>query len=267
MTTMADIPGRWTHMRNPAPRVWNDGQGWSATMALETDEQNVLPFLTALAGTRQPIIWSGGTFSRIVPLQHPVYTSLWLQAIDGEMFGTPTPTPNPPLSMMLNQQFSRARFNLTFRAWPFPTIGDQPYMSIEQGQSVSYVTMPGTSLVFPSDETVIGADAGIFIVENTYVITLYQCPDMNDTASDMLAGTANANPVFGKAPGHLRFNGVQASYQVNVGGMYSYTRRYELAFRSVPWNEFLRPDGVWEEPLKPDGTPVYELMDWSSLFQ
>lgn len=74
-------------------------------------------------------------------------------------------------------------------------------------------------------------------------------------------------PFLGWSAGTVRFDGAEAEIAQTISYQNTYTRTLSCTFRPRPWNEILRPDGVWEAPVNRDsGDYLYRAADLSPLF-
>src|SRR5690348_1327381 len=110
-TTVADLPGRWTYLRDPTMKLRTVNGGWESQLAFETDFSNLSAFVLAIAGTPQTITTTWGSMSRIVPLQHPLFSGLQAIQIDEDSCGTASTT-----STALEDLYSHAKVYVNFRS-------------------------------------------------------------------------------------------------------------------------------------------------------
>lgn len=254
--TVADLPGRWSYLYKPQMKLTAQSGGYESTLAFETDFSNLSPFVLAVAGTSQVITTTWGSMSRVVPLQHPLFPGLYADQVECEAFGAASDS-----SENLADLWSHVKVYVRFRSVSYGSDGDQAYMSIEEDKGATYTTIPGRKFAFPSGEP-IDQEAGAFSSVKNYVITLYQCPDLNNTATDALMGKVNSAAFFDWPAGQLLFGGGRSIFERSVGGQVRYQKSYTLAYRSHPWNQVFKKNGTLDTPVDPAGNPQYESADF-----
>lgn len=268
MGTVATLPGQWDYLYKPAPTLTKTGPLWSATLSFVTDQSNCIAFVSAIAGQPTVIVTSGGSMVRWIPLQHPLYTSLYAKNVHVEQFGTPSAT-----STELIDLHSKSKVTVDFESYPFATaagggtgvLANLPYMTLTKKGGGVYTTVPDMKMTFPSDGEVLGTDAGIWSSQGTYILTQYMCSTLGDDVIEPLTGTINNATFLGKDAKKMRFDTWESSYQLGPNGDLIYTRTLQFSYQSYSWNEFSRSDGVLEEPLDVNGDPVYAVEDFTPL--
>lgn len=258
-TTVASLPGRWSYLYKPQMTLTASGGGYESVLAFETDFSNLSAFVLAVAGTAQTITTTWGSMSRITPLQHPLFPGLYADEVNCRAFGAASDS-----SEDLADLWSHAEVQVRFRSVRYGTDGDQAYMSIEEDKGGMYTTIPGRKFAFPSGEP-IDQEAGAFSTTKNYVLTLYQCPDMNSSATDAIQSKVNSAAFLGWPAGQLLFGGQRSIFERSVGGVIRYTKSYTLAYRDFPWNQAYKKDGTKDTPLDPAGNPQYASADFYSI--
>lgn len=263
-TTIADLPGvrgtDWDFLRSPEMTLDDNGQGgYISSVAFWTNFSQLATFVTKIAGTSQTITTSWGSFLRVVPMQHPLFSGLLARRVKckatGEHSGTST----------YNQMYSRAKVIVDFESVLYGTTGDQAYMSLEVEKGATYTTQPGRKFAFSSGEP-IDQDAGAWAVTNNYVITLFQCPQLHDDYIDLAAGKINNATFLGRPAGTMLFGGCRGMQTISTGGVITYQRSLSFAYRSYSWNQAYNRAGTLDTPLDPAGNPQYANYDFNNLF-
>ena len=257
MSTIADLPGEWGYLYKSPPELNSDSGGYTARVTFVTTYANLVAFVLIAGGQPQTITSAGGsTMTRIVPLLHPIYSGLWATRISSKAFGTPSET-----STALIDLYSHVEVTIDFASVPYGTNGSaDPYMTISIKDGGIYTSIPNRKFRFSNGE-VLGQDAGQFVGQTTYSITLYQCPDLNDSTLNSLTNKISTTTVLGNPGNQMIFNTYTADYEVLSNGQLNYTKQLFLTYQSHPWNQFYRSDGVLDTPLDPSGNPVYVTAD------
>jgi hypothetical protein len=243
VSTVADLPTPWSYLYAPQLRVTGDRGGWRSTLAFRCTFANLANFATIIGGAPQTITTTWGSISRIVSLQHPLYPALWAERVQCETTGTASTT-----STALADLYTDARVFVDFGSIPYPVTGDSAYMTWEVDQGAVYTTQPGRKFKFASGEP-LDQDAGAWSVQNSYILTLYQCPSQGDANIDLLSGKVNNATFFGRPAGVVR-----------------YTKSYVFTYRSYSWNEAYKRDGTIAAITDPAGNPPYDSGDFNLLF-
>jgi hypothetical protein len=260
VSTVADLPTPWSYLYAPQLRVSGDRGGWRSTLAFRCTFANLANFATIIGGAPQTITTTWGSISRIVSLQHPLYPALWADRVQCEATGTASTT-----STALADLYTDARVFVDFGTIPYPVTGDSAYMTWEVDQGAVYTTQPGRKFKFASGEP-LDQDAGAWSVQNTYILTLYQCPSQGDANIDLLSGKLNNATFFGRPANSLLFGGCKSIYEVSVAGVVRYTKSYVFTYRSYSWNQAYKRDGTLDTPVDPAGNAPYQTGDFNLLF-
>jgi hypothetical protein len=246
MALVADIPVDYTIARNPPPTYRGGPDGRAATITFQVAINDATAFVQHAIGTVELIDHGDGiTTERVVPLIYPDDPEMHLVAYDVEYFGTP----NGSGWSFFTNQFSHARILCEFATLPFPTGGgDTPFYTLTADYGTSIETIPGSVWRFPSDNSTLSGEGGLFT--GVVSFTLTQFLSRTPIPYSVLSMVGSVNSVaWGIFPiGTLRFDGAQSQY---AKGMFSETlvKSYSLKFRPRPWREVLRANGVWEEPV------------------
>lgn len=263
MGTVATLPGEWYYLYKPAPTLTKNGPLWSASLAFVTDQSNAIAFVSAIAGQPTAISTNGGTMTRWIPLEHPLYPGLFAKNISVEMFGEASQT-----SQALSDLHSKSKVAVEFESYAFPIV-DQgnglTYATLTKEGGGMFTTIPGRKMAFPSDGEELGQDQGIWSSQGTYLLTQYMCSELGDDVIEPLTGTISDAVFLNKPAKQMRFDTWKAGYQTGPAGDLIYTRVLQFSYQSYSWNEFSRTDGTLEEPQDENGDPVYEVKDFSVL--
>jgi hypothetical protein len=226
---------------------------------------DLVAFCQFCAGTPRTYDLGGGnTAVRIVPLSHPATSQLVCRKLSSRATGGWTPT-NPAWS----RQWSHAKVKVGFETVPWTSDGASPFLVVNAQSGSETYTLAGVRLTFP-DGSPVQADAGQNVPTTIYQATIYQAASLGDDVWAPLSGKVNASAIqigsYLCPAGTVRFDGGGGQQVMTANFQSAYTRQLAFAFRPIPWNQFLRPNGVWDTPLKPGGVPVYEAGDFSPLF-
>lgn len=259
MPTVNDLPGDWKYLYDPAPTLEADGEAWTASLSFVTPQYNVIPFVSLLSGVTESVPYSGGSVDRIVTLQHPLYNWLWSTSFSCEAFGEASQT-----STALEDLHSHAKINVDFRSTNYPTGGSEPYLTWETRGTSLYATIPGRKMKFTGGE-VLGQDAGFFISQVSYVLTLYQAPQLNDEYINGFLNTVNNATFRGIPAGQLRFDTWGSSFEIIGGGGLRWTKQLVFTRQSHSWNQYYTSAGVLETALDPASNPTYPSSNFALL--
>ena len=225
---------------------------------------DVPTFVAAISGTAEDVDIGGGTIvSRVIPLVHPDYPTMFAIGFRSESFGTPGGTGTSVYSPM----FNKARVTVDFASVPFGFAGgDAPYYTISTDFSATKEIIPGSAYRF-ADMTKTNGDVSLDILEIAMVVTTYQSPAPVGAAIRGVIGRLN-NAVFLDCPiGTVRFDGVKSEFQKTMFST-TYTKTFNLRYRERNWNEVVRPTGGWEAPVDVvTGATRYPLGNLSVLLQ
>lgn len=124
---------------------------------------------------------------------------------------------------------------------------------------------------FPSDHTpLIGENTRPVILISRSKIVLSGVRTSFDLSTfESLEDKVNDDSFLGAAAGTLLFQGGSGRVRTKADGSgLLYEVRIPLLHRGAGWNNFLRPDGEWEAPVKIDSDPaeyVYPAAEFDSL--
>lgn len=264
MSTVAQViaaaPSFARRAMDPHPRLSaKRNVGTEATMAWWCSASEVSAALNVIGGTVETVVIFGRSLQRIVPLRHPTYTWLVADEIQVEDQGW-----GYTASTGVTAE-TESKITITFRSPNYGTSGDMPF--VEFSGNISPRTIPAPPGAYKSGhqpyadyaEQANGAD---------FTLTLHQMPVYNLGDWIAAANTVNAYPFFGCDAGTVLYLGPQWSYSQQLGGTSSY--RVGLGFKvsppGIPWNNGYLSDGTLGEIQRSDGSPIYPLTDFNTLF-
>ncbi len=257
LVTLSGAPTPFKIVYNPGAELNGSMQGWVATMGFSVPFSNFLPFITYIAGRTYSTTSSAGTFTRVIPMVHPDYPSLICQEVEAKGTG----------ALDINGHFAWYRIKATFKMVPYNVDGSAPYMTIETDYAGKAYALADTSFKF-SDNTPMAINAVLDVPEVGYVITLYQCTQLDDTVlAPIVAAPLNSTTFLGWPTKQVKLTGMKASLTMSSVGTPIYTRTIMANYRPKDWNQFLRKDGQWDTPLDPFGNPAYQTSDLNLLLQ
>ncbi len=244
MATLADMQVPFEIQRNPPPTIEGGPNGKSGTITFLVALNDVPNFVSTLAGKLVTIDQGGGrTLKRVVPLQHPDYPDMLAVAFRSEAFGTPGGSGASFVSGM----YSHARVAVEFASVPFGLNGDHPFYTVQTQMGSSHEAIPGSAFRF-ADQTKLSGDAAVSVDEVVFSVTTYLSQEPVGQAIRDLVGKVNDVPFLDCPPGTIRFSGVTTEFDQKVSFQKAYIKTFNFRFRSRPWNEVIRHDGVWEAP-------------------
>jgi hypothetical protein len=283
MSTIADLPGTypddWWYLRSPTPRLGGDQGAWTASVTFICKVDLMVDFVTTVGGTVESVPTGFGAIPRVVPLRHPLYPGLFAVRVEAEPFGTPSTTETG-----LMDQYSHARVTVEFASRAYGTefgagggMTDVPYLTVQARSGGKFVQIPGWERYHwqsdgrpldsgsrSDDSEAIPAE---FVATTSYVLSMFQCQDLNDVALDYLLNGVNESEFLGRPEGTLRLVGWEGDLSVTIGGVVQYLRRVMLEYRELPWNQAYRPDtGEPDTPLDGDGLTIFEERDFHLMF-
>jgi hypothetical protein len=261
--TFASCPVPYQILRDPPHTIDGDWQsGYKGDVSFVVAASDLATFCIWAGGSPYKITVGSSTVTRLIPVSHPDYSSLLCKKISSTAFGSFTPTNTPGLT-----NFSHARITLGFESVPFATDGSTPFMVTSTRAGSEVYTVAGSKLTFPSDGSTLQSDAGVTVPTIVYQVTTYLAPSLNDvTYGAILATPVNSAVFLGQPIGTMRFDSFSSETTMTVGGN-AYQTTFMFTFRPVPWNQFLRPNFVWEAPTAPGGGYVYGASDLNVLLQ
>jgi hypothetical protein len=233
----------------------------------------------------------GGGTRRIIPLSHPDYPGLLCKGIKcqatGEPYQGPLPTGlqssgamagstqpgfgvNQPWNLLPTSPgrlYSHAKIVCTFKSVPYGNDGATPFLTVRAVGSSEQVTIPGTGYTFTSDGSPIKQDSSFAIATTTYNVTIFQAVGVDEALyATLAANPVNSIPFLNFDAGTLRFDTWEYTQTQNSNFAKSYQIGFNFSWRAIPWNRVLRPDGIWESPVRTvDGGALYGTSDLNVL--
>lgn len=257
LVTLAGAPTPYNILYNPQSELNGNMSGWDAVMNFSVPYVNYLPFITYLAGRSYSISTGAGTFTRIIPMSHPDYPGLIVQDVKSKGTGVQD----------VHGHYAWYRIAATFKMVPYAVDGSAPFQTIEATYSSRSYSISNTSYTF-SDGTPSTQSSVITVPEIGYVVTLYQCTQLDDALlGTLIAAPLNNATFFGWPTKTVKLAGMKASITMSSVGTPIYTRTVQFSYRPIEWNMFLRTDGEWDECLDVAGNPAYATSDISQILQ
>ena len=264
VVTLASCPVSYSILyAEPATLNGENGSGWESSYCFKVAYSDMDAFCTFAGGSKVTYTSGGNTFTRIIPLSDPDRVRLLCRKIEAKATGGWTPG-----NSAATRNWSHARVKLTFNSVPYLTDGSTPFMDVQTHAGAEAYTLAGTRLAF-SDATPIQADAALIVPTMTYAATIYQAPALADDVVRSLLGQCNSVALTLKtgacAIGTVRFDGMDSRLTMTADFQQAYMRTLVFTWRPVPWNQFLRPNGVWDTAYGPSSATVYGLSDLTPL--
>lgn len=257
LVTLAGAPTPFRILYNPGAELNGSMQGWVASMGFSVPLANFLPFITYIAGRSYSTTSTAGTFTRIIPMVHPDYPTLLCQDVEAKGTGV----------LDANGHFAWYKIKATFKMVPYEVDGSAPYQTIETTYGSKTYSLANTSYKF-SDGTPSTQSCFVAVPLISYVVTLYQCTQLDDQLlGTLINAPINSTPFFGWPTKTVFLTGMDASLQMSSVGTPAYTRVVRFDYRSEEWNKFIRTDGEWDEMTDVAGNPVYATSDLNQILQ
>lgn len=261
--TVANLPGvmgtDWSYLTKPHRNGTGDINTLQTFITFVTSYANHVNFINTIFGFTQTIGSSYGSITRVFRLQHPEYSNFYATAFQFELTGFNTG------GASIFQQYSHVRITVTFETLPYGIAGNTPFSTWNIKQGAVYTTAPGRKFGFASGEP-LDQEAGAFSTLNSYILTLYNLPILNDSAIDNCAGCINNAGFQGRPAKQLLFNGCDSNIQNNVGGAITYQQSLSFTYRNYSWNQAYKANGTLDFPVDPSGNPPYSTADFTTLF-
>jgi hypothetical protein len=271
ITTEADIPVQFFEVHEDGLKEEFEPGSMRATKRYRVAWNDRWKFFQAVVGRVVVTGGVGGKIARIVPLSYPDAPWLYARRISCSTLGASKPgTPQG--------QWDWATIDIGFEAvpWSWGSFDSQSgyngnYRSESVEISGEMLQLNESALVF-GNGLPITHNQGMVIPQCIITVTQEYCPYINYNLIFGLAGTVNSVPFYSAAPGTVMFMGCNSEAQYGLGDFLSsrlLTQKLtaKFAFRPVPWNMAMRPDGVWDVvKVKGTGKPLYPGNDLNMLF-
>ena len=261
------VPKGWRLLNNPngtgaASGEWTMGGG-TRSLRFCVAFSDVESFCQQVAGV--PTIYGAGGGASIVnqsPLVYPFNPKLYAQRITMAAAST---NPLDPSGINLVNPFTWAVVTVEFATFPYqPGDGSTPWLKVDVKGSTEFLTLPGVAFSFAGTGEKVEQDVGRIIGLQTYQITRYQIPSIDQwlaVANSCLGCTNSDTVTLGKttvAPGYLLFPTQDVTAQTNALGNPMCEGSLSLVYRTVQWNQAMRSDGVFDT-LTPAPYPTAAL--------
>lgn len=145
--------------------------------------------------------------------------------------------------------FSHARVAVRFGWLPFGTDGSQPYVDVRWRGKSTLATIPNARTQFSNGE-MLDFDSGVWLGSVSVEVTLHQLVNWQTSLAILmgLMGKVSSDAVtldgFACSAGTLMMPTFDAAKSVASMGSPQQTLTIPLEYRSLPWNQAIRSDGV-----------------------
>ena len=229
--------------------------------------------LQAMTTVKTASVGSGAaTVSFQAPLQYPDFPGLYCNSINMRGFGNFTA--GPPLA------YEWCILTCTFRTvpWQFDGTLDNgtspfPYATIGCEFGSQTLQLPASAFHFQSN-TNMPATRPVPYVVPTMNLSVQQhfCPYIPVSAMFGLVGKVNSAAFYGIDPGYVLYLGASSNSDFSIADSSSWTISqtitHKFSARSIPWNQYMKPDGSGFDYLvyANGGGYIYDSGDLNSLF-
>jgi hypothetical protein len=236
-----------------------NAQGYFGTIRFWFLGADLFGFTSTVTGKSQTITINGVSVTRLIPLKHPYITS-GCYADDVRVYPAPgsvastdsgsyTISGEPsPGGISFTDYFCDVHFSTP--AYPMES-GDYPTVQTRLSGGQEMVTRPGSAYEFPSDGKRINHDVGVPVKVVEFGLTMNRLASLDKDTYCALAGCVNLTEFWGRPEGTVLYDGPNCEGEFMLGGLPSYTVTHNFKYRSIPWNQIMRPDGAgFEAPVE-----------------
>lgn len=241
--TIADLPEGWHRMYDDTIEEWDDETGLDATATFGGPWATRGDFLAVVGGTEVEFDYGGGiTGTRIIRMRYPSELALHnnVYACNCRINKAGGYAAHAAAGITYDWGIATVRF----RTARYAMSGDEALITYNSDSNPQFITRPGTALKFPSDNLRLDRDVALRVPHEDFTLTLHNLPTLNRALYDSLAGVVNNAVFWGRDPGTVHYLGKSHQEQQTVGGVRSWTVTHKFAWRAIPWNMLMRPDGV-----------------------
>lgn len=247
-----------------------------------------IEFFTELVGGFASI---AGTFTYQPPAQFPGVPYAVVQEVSIEPWSERIMTPATGLNQSTNA-YEYAVFNVRYGMQDIqgsggrsdlPAVPDGTTISYRQSYGAEYMTVPGNTFKWASDDAPVSDDinAGLLLPTIDFTLSWRNVPRPPWAKIDELAGKVNDASFLGYDAGKVLFLGMTEEAEFQIDRSPRWTLDYAFKVRSVNstvnptatygWNHFYRQEPVsggehWQAIKNKSGDPVYASANLLSLF-
>lgn len=256
MSTVADLPEGWNRLAGDTV-VGQDNGRVEAEAVWWGPWASYSGFLAAVGGIAEDIDYGNGiVVSRVVPLKFPSDSDLFDQcyATRASLIGRGMPAPHATEGITYSHCMARVYFETN----PGMNFGaDSPFMSVQWGAGLDFITRPGTAYELPSYSPArkLNQDVGVPVATLEFGITFYQVAAYNPTDYLPYVGRVNSIPfIVGDVEfpaGTIHYLNPSGATTTTVGNVSSWTISHRFKYREIEHNKIMRPDGSgFEAPVQ-----------------
>ena len=278
MSTLADL-----FAAAPSTEVLTDGytleadaRGYYGNIRFWFSGADLQAFTYTVTGKAQTTTINGVTFTRLVPLKHP-YISGNCYADTVKVYppeGAVAGLDGSGTGIAFDDYFADVHFstpNYNYEGAPSGAEDggeDYPCVSVRLSAGEERVTRPGTAYEFPSDGKKTEQKIGAAVKTMDFGLTMHRLPNLDVPLYQALAGCVNEVDFYGCPAGTVIYDGPESDGQFMVAGDPSFEVTHQFKYRSIPWNQVMRPDGSgFEAPIeaaRPSSAPGGSTADTAS---
>jgi len=229
-----------------------DSRGYYGNIRFWFSGADLFGFTSTVTGKKQSVTINGVAQDRRIPLVHPYITNGNCYCDSVHVY--------PPEGAIAGWDGTAITFADYFADVHFATPtyqmegGDMPTVLISLDNGVDRVTRPGSSYLFPSDNTRLNHDVGVSVHTIDFTVTNHKLDKLSEDLYDGLIGCVNLTPFRNKPTGTVLYEGPRCQQQYVVGGSPMFDAGHSFKYRSIPHNQVMRPDGSnFEAPIESGG--------------
>lgn len=219
----------------------------------------------------------GGPWIQVIPYRYPPSPNMYAVDLLVEPEGDIVEGSSPI-------EFTHARVTVTFGVpdWPYQPADDPSFLQsltddpaenallkyAKQQISYGYETypVPSSSLTYQSDGAKFNGHTVIKVAVVTLVITFQRYPSQPFKKIKDKLGTVNDRTWFGNPTGTVFFDDCQTEPQFDPDGTRTQQVMFRFKYRTIPWNKFLRPDGLtWDFLVDGSGNKFYASSNFRDI--
>jgi hypothetical protein len=149
-----------------------------------------------------------------------------------------------------------------------PSIPDGTFLRVSGQTSAEFVTLPGTSLRWVSDNVALGEDAnvGVWLGSTEQTWHWMRVPLPPWTSMKLLPGGVNDTTFLGFGAGLVLYTGSGFEREFTINAQTQWSIFHNFKIRSQPWNFAFRTGVGWVEYERDDNLPSYPKVSLTPLF-